>query len=235
MAEKKATKKGETSLSKKAKLTSLERYLCSLDATDRVVTVQNGDTNYEITIRSTLDFETRNGIMENVKDMYFPAGSYDKNYGDTILEFILFQLYTGMTFNNDVIKFDRFMRSDYFRYDAEFEKAYRSADYYAIKEAVEDTVKAMLHAKERSVDQENFYHSFNALFEAIRTFIDNADGSLTKIEESLRSDDGVNIKSMLDALQQMNAKDEKKIVSAVLDYQESKAKKQAASSKPLRI
>lgn len=235
MAEKKITKKGANSPSKKAKLTPIEKYLCSLDATNRIVTIHHGEDVYEMTIRSTLDFETRNGIMENVRDMYFPSGSYDKNYGDTILEFILFQLYTGITFNNDVMKFDQFMRSDYFRYDAEFEKAYRSADYYAIKDAVEGTVRAILNTKEQSADQEHFYHSFNALFEAIRIFIDNADGSLTKLEESLRSNDGVNVKTILDALQQMNAKDEKKIVSAVLDYQESKAKKYAAATKPLHI
>lgn len=235
MAEKKTAKKSNPSPSKKKGLTALEKHLCSLEAKERTLVVQDGDVSYEIHFRATLDLETRNGLMENVREMYFPAGSYDKNYGDTILEFILFQLYTGITFNNDVVQFDRFMCSDYFRYDVAFEQAYRTEDYCSIKEAVTETVNAMLLEREISIYRESFYKNFNELFDAIHSFVDNADGSLTKMVESMKSEDGASAKMLLEALQQLNAKDEKKIVTAVLDYQENKAKKQGVAVKPLRI
>lgn len=230
MAEKKTAKKSKSSPSKK-EITKLENALLSAPPADKVFTLETPDGVCELYIKPYLSFEVKAGITQNIEAMYFPDGVYDKHNGDMVLEFVLFQLYTGVDFGGDITKFDAFVNSNIFNATPAFDKLYFTEEYWAIKETVWNMVDYILNSGSVNYEQMMFYKNFNELFQTVKELVSTADMSLTQAMESVKNDTGVNIADMLTALKDANAKDEKKIVSAVLDYQAAKAKKHAEATK----
>lgn len=230
MAEKKTAKKSKSSPSKK-EITKLENALLSAPPADKVFTMETPDGVCELYIKPYLSFEVKAGITQNIEAMYFPDGVYDKHNGDMVLEFVLFQLYTGVDFGGDITKFDAFVNSNIFNATPAFDKLYFTEEYWAIKETVWNMVDYILNSGSVNYEQMMFYKNFNELFQTVKELVSTADMSLTQAMESVKNDTGVNIADMLTALKDANAKDEKKIVSAVLDYQAAKAKKHAEATK----
>lgn len=234
MTEKKTAKKSKTSPSKKG-TAKMEKILLSCPMEDKIFSIESEDGVCEIHIKPYLDFATREGLIQNIEAMYFPDGTYNKNYGDAVLEFVLFQLYTGIDFGGDIEKFDQFANGNIYKRTPAFSNLYFTEEYYSIKETIWEIVHYILHVGSVDTEQQMFYKNFNELFDAIKTLLDTVDGSLSKMVESVQSESGVTLSEMLSALKDMNAKDEKKIVKAVLDFQEEKAKKQAAATAVPRI
>ena len=229
MAEKKMAKKGANSPSKKT-FTKLEKALLADLAPDKVFVVGTPDDRLELHIKPYLSFDVKEGLMQNIENMYFPDGVYNKHHGDMILEFVLFQLYTGLDFGGDLESFDRFVNGDIFKRNSKFDELYFTEEYWRIKETVWAMVDYILQLGSADYEQRMFYRNFNELFIALKELIGNADTSLSKLVESVQSDAGTTIPDLLAAMKDVNAKDEKKIVSAVLDYQEAKAKRYAEAA-----
>lgn len=230
MAEKKTAKRNKTSPSKKG-ITKIEKALLSAPVEDKVFSMEHEGETYEIHIKPYLDFATRTGLIQNIEMMYFPEGLYDKNYGDAVLEFVLFQLYTGIDFGGDIEKFDQFANGMIYKRTPAFSNLYFTEEYYSIKDTIWAMVDYILQVGSVDAERQMFYKNFNELFDALKALIDTADISLSKMAESVQSESGVNIADVITALKDMNTKDEKKIVKAVLDFQEEKAKKQAVAVK----
>lgn len=230
MTEKKTAKKIKSSLSKK-EATRIEKTLLDYQFEDKVLSIETDDGAVELHIKPYLDLEAREAILNSVESMYFPDGRYSKVRGDMILEFVLFQQYTGLDFGNDLSKFDKFIHSDIYRRDYSFDDLYFTEEYWSIKEDVQGMVDYILRVSSLNAEQYAFYHNFNELFASIKTLVENADNSLGQMAESIKSDTGVGVAEMLAALKDINVKDEKKIVNAVLDFQETKAKRQAEAVK----
>lgn len=234
MSEKKTAKKSKSSPSKK-EVTKLENALLSSVPADKVFTLETPDGICELHIKPYLSFEVKAGIMQNIEAMYFPDGVYDKNNGDMVLEFVLFQLYTGVDFGGDITKFDSFVNGNIFKQTPAFDNLYFTEEYWEIKETAWNMVDYILNSGSANYEQVMFYKNFNELFQAIKELVSTADMSLTQAMDSVKNDTGVSLPDMLAALKDANAKDEKKIVSAVLDYQAAKAKKHAEETKVPRI
>ena len=222
---KKSVKKNKPSPSKK--VTEFEKALGSMPAAEKVVPITIDGETYELHIKPYLDFETKAGLMVNLRQMYFGNGDFDRHYGDAVLEFVLFQLYTGLTFGGDINLFDAFIHSDYAVHDVAFRDAYYSEDYAAVRTAVEGNLDAMLKEVQMPLYQELFYKNCNDTCEMLRDLLENASDSLSQMADSVQGETGTSVKDLLDALQQMNQKDEKKLVDAVLSFQEAKAKRVA--------
>lgn len=223
--EKKTTKKRKASPSKA--LSAFEKYLGTLPSSEKIVTIPGDGENYELHIKSYLDFETKAGLMSHVRRMYFNEGFFDRHYGDAVLELVLFQLYTGLTFGGDIVVFDAFIHSDYVMTSTEFREAYYSDDYYEIRNAVESTLDVMVKEADMPLYQELFYKNCNDMIDLVRGLLENASDSLNEMAASVQGDNGSSVKELLEALQNMNQKDEKKLVNAILDFQEAKAKRTA--------
>lgn len=223
--EKKTTKKRKPSPSKT--ISEFEKRLGALPASEKIVIIPFDGENYELHIKSYLDFETKAGLMSHVRRMYFNDGFFDRQYGDAVLELVLFQLYTGLTFGGDISLFDAFIHSDYAMTSTEFREAYYSEDYYEIRNAIESTLDVITKEAELPLYQELFYKNCNDLIDLVRALLENASDSLNEMASSFQSNNGSSVRELLEALQNMNQKDEKKLVNAILDFQEAKAKRTA--------
>lgn len=212
---------------KKAKLTDFEKTMMGIEFEPMMIKVAIGEDEFDVEVKQHVDDATRSALVAQTEAMYFPLGEYDPSHGDAVLSFILFQLYTGMTFDNDMDAFEVFKTTpQYERIYAHF-----SDEYDTLERNVMHTAKVLCDKYYMPAAEEKFFATCSEFVDNLSETVRSLDLILRATAADIEKSGGVNIKEMFDALQMMSKKDERKIAKAVLDFQEAK-KKQAAEEAP---
>ena len=213
---------------KKVELTDVEKMIVDAEPAVINVALKIGEAEQIVAVKQHISSEIRGAIMEQVEPMFYPGGVYDPDHGESVLDFILFQMYTGLTFGDDLDCFERFRLTE--QYDA-IEAVY-SEEYYTSRNAAIKKANALKAVYFAPVEQTAMYASVKTVADMLSTVLDSLDAMIKKTTADIEKSGGIDIKEMFDALQMIKGKDEKKIAKAVLDYQEAKAKKAAIPEEP---
>lgn len=213
---------------KKVELTDVEKMIVDAEPAVINVALKIGEAEQIVAVKQHISSEIRGAIMEQVEPMFYPGGVYDPDHGESVLDFILFQMYTGLTFGDDLDCFERFRLTE--QYDA-IEAVY-SEEYYTSRNAAIKKANALKAVYFAPVEQAAMYASVKIVADMLSTVLDSLDAMIKKTTADIEKSGGIDIKEMFDALQMMKGKDEKKIAKAVLDYQEAKAKKAVIPEEP---
>lgn len=184
------------------------------------MTISIGDESQTVFVKQFVDLTTRSAIIEQAETMYFSNGDYDPYYGELLLDFIIFQTYVGLNFDNDVTVFEKFRDTDEFSAIA---AAYPN-QVAELKKTMVDVALALLDRHNLHEDQLAFYQGCSALVESLTNAVTTLNDVLTSAEDAMKAAGPFNAQDMMEALRTLGKKDELKIAMAVLDYQEEKAR-----------
>lgn len=212
---------------KKDKLTEFEKFMMDIEYEPTMVDIAIGEHKFSVEVKQHVDRATRSAVIAKTEEMYFPLGEYDPNHGDAVLSFILFQLYTGMTFDNNTDAFETFKST------AAYEKIYAHfpGEYDDLERNVMHKAKILCKKYYMPAVEEKMFTACGDLVFALTEAVGKLDLVLGATAADIGENGAVNIKDMFDALQMMGKKDERKIAKAVLEFQEAK-KKQAVEEAP---
>lgn len=223
-----AKKKSEKKIVEMTELTAIEALIKNGDPVVVDVAIKMEEVEQIVHIKQHISGDIRGAIMEQVEAMFYPAGIYDPEHGETVLDFILFQMYTDLTFEDNMDCFERFRLTEH--YDV-ISEAF-SPEYYILRNAAYKKANALKDVYFAPIEQTAMYASVKNVSDMLSSVLDGLDVLIQKTSKDIDANGGINIKEMFDALQMMKGKDEKKIAKAVLDYQEAKAKKAEIPEEP---
>lgn len=185
-----------------------------------------GDKDYTVLVRQHLDYSARSAIMPRVEDMFFPDGIYDPMYGESLLEFIIMQIYTDLDFNHDFYVFDAFRhehRDIYREIEANFPQ--EAFDLFGFAYDLRDHLLKLYKVSDQ---QRAFYDRVITTCDSIKDIADSIVGMLDTASVSLHDVDASSIKDMLSAINYAGKLDDEKVAKAILEFQKAKTQKRVA-------
>lgn len=185
-----------------------------------------GDKDFTVWVKQHIDYSARSAIIPRVEDMFFPEGIYDPMYGESLLEFIIMQIYTDLDFNNDFYAFDAFRHehSDIY-HEIEANLPQEATDLFGFSYDLRDY---LLEFYKVSDQQRAFYDRVISTCDSIKDIADSIVGMLDTASVSLHDVDASSIKDMLSAINYAGKLDDEKVVKAILDFQKAKAQQRVA-------
>ena len=207
---------------KKSALSDFEMAVIAMKHEPITVNVTIDGCEYAVEVKCHIDELTRSVVLEQTEEMYFADGVYNPNHGNSVLRFILFQLYTGLTFDNDLAVFEKFENTHSHKQIIDM----MPNEYHRLIEDVQDKVSALKGVYCIPYEEKNVYTSAYYLIDGLSKLIDSADVVLQSVAKEVSKEDGASITDIINALKTMNAKDEKKLANAILEYRDSKQAKE---------
>lgn len=213
------------------KMTELETALLEANVDPIEVVLEINGKKVTVSINRHLDIDSRKLIVNAAEMLYFTNDTYDKARGDFLMENLIFSAYTGITFNDDSSAFDKFKGSDEystiienFPYEVHYlwDEIYDEVDYLKTIHAVPVETREM--------------HNFaGQIFEKVPFVLNKIEEVLDSTNKILNEDGKSKLSDIINAIDQMNQKDEAKIAKAVLEYQHSKENKSNDDDDVIRI
>lgn len=186
------------------------------------------DKDFTVLVKQHINYSARSAIIPRVEDMFFPEGIYDPMYGESLLEFIIMQIYTDLDFNNDFNVFDAFKyeHGDIYT-EIKINLPHEVSDLHR---SVHDMVNALIDAHNIPEQQKVFYDNAVSLCVGLKGVSDSLIGVLNSAQESLHGVNQEDMKELISAMSFAGKVDESKVAKAVLDFQREKEKRVAVKA-----
>lgn len=192
------------------------------------ITFNIGEETFDVHVKQHVDFAGRSAIIDKLEDIYCPVGGLDEMYGDSLIEFLLMQVYTDLEFVGDFNLFDRFRyeHSDIYNlvtnaYPLEVED---------LRSSINKELVNLRKEKVLSVEEKQYYASASAMYNSLRDVANSIVGFLTNAESTMKDVDVSEIKDLISAMSFAGKADEGRVARAVLDFQREKEKRVAVKS-----
>lgn len=216
---------------KKSTLSDFEMAVIALQDNPTTVKVLIDGIEYTVEVKRHVDELTRSVVLEQAEEMYFSDGTYDPNHGNSVLRFILFQLYTGLTFDDNLSYFEKFENTWAYK---EIIDAMPN-EYHRLLDDMKDKVSALKNVYCIPYEEKNMYMTISHLVDGLSKLIDSADVVLQSVAKEVSREDGSSIADIINALKTMNAKDEKKLAKAILEYRDSQQAKEKETGTAAKV
>lgn len=187
-----------------------------------------GDQQFEVNIKRHVDFSTRSAIMDNIENIYFPAGVYDPHYGDELLDFLIIQVYTDLEFANDFEAFDEFVWNAPDIFSDIMDNI--SFEAITLRRSVKKVVDKLVAEHSIHPAQSMFYADASSLLDSLHGVSDALINVLNSAEKSMSGLGAEDMKELVSAMSFAGKADEGRVAKAVLDFQREKEKRVAVKA-----
>lgn len=205
-------------------------HVCTMKTDPIVLNFSLDDQEYQVHIKSHVDFSSRTAIMENIESIYFPSGAYDPLYGDALLEYIIMQVYTDLEFANDFDAFDnfRYTHGDIFR-EITTNMPYEVTE---LRLTIHNMLGVLLKEYMMPDAQRKFYENATSFFNGLRGLEESLVKVLNTAETAMHDISAEDMKELVSAMSFAGKSDETRVARAILDFQKEKEKRVAVKTEP---